>query len=347
MEADETMRRRDLIIGGVLAAGGLIAARAPDASGLGAVLMGFDADEHPDLKGVVVRVGGAVVAERHYNGQPPDALHDMRSAGKSVTSLLVGAARDRGLIDSLADPVRRYWPEAAGSAIGDVALSDVLTMRSGLAADDNEPESPGNEDRLDTAPDPLAFVLAVPRATPPGSTYLYNSLTAYVAGLVVEEATGRQGRDFAREVLFEPLGITRFDWAADAAGRLKGQGNLSLATHDMALIGQMALDGGLAGGRAGGRQVISRGWIEDSLSPKVAIGAVDPYADGYGYFWYAKALPVGDGTVDIRFASGNGGNKIYIVPSRNMVVAVTSAAYGRGYGQRRSQAILTALLAAG
>ena len=337
------MRRRELMIGGVLAAGGLVAARAPDARGLDVVLRGFDADEHPDLKGVVVRVDGQVAAERHYNGQPPSTLHDMRSAGKSVTSLLVGAARDRGLIDSLADPVRRYWPEAGGSAIGDVTLSDILTMRSGLAADDDRPESPGNEDRLDAVPDPVAFVLETPRAAPPGSAYLYNSLTAYVAGLVVEKATGRQGRDFAREALFDPLGITHFDWAVDAAGRLKGQGNLSLATHDMALIGQMALDGG----SAGGRQVISRGWIEESLSPKVAIGAVDPYADGYGYFWYAKALPVGDRTVDIRFASGNGGNKIYVVPARNMVVAVTSSAYGRGYGQRRSQAILTALLAAG
>jgi len=78
----------------------------------------------------------------------------------------------------------------------------------------------------------------------------------------------------------------------------------------------------------------------------VAIGDADPYADGYGYLWYAKTHRVADRDVPVRFASGNGGNKIYIVPSYRLVVAITSSAYGRGYGQRRSQAILLAILAA-
>lgn len=340
------MRRREMVTGLGLVAGGFAAGPAACQSAPGdieAVLRRWDQDEHPDLRGAAVLLDGRLVAERYFNGETPDALHDMRSAGKSVTSLLVGAARERGLIETLSDPVQRYWPAARGSAIGDVTLQDVLTMRSGLDANDEKPESPGNEDRLDAAADPVAFLLAAPRATAPGSTYLYNSLTAYAAGLVVEEATGRQGQDFAREALFAPLGIDRFHWASDAAGRIKGQGNLSLTLRDMTRIGQMALDGG----RYGGRPVLSPDWIAESLRPQVAIGAVDPYADGYGYFWYARALPVGSGTVDVRFASGNGGNKIYVIPSRRMVVCVTSRAYGRGYGQRRSQAILTAVLEAG
>jgi len=113
---------------------------------------------------------GRVVAERYFNGETNKTLHDVRSAGKSITALLATIAVDRGLISSLADPVQTYWPEAAGSAIGDVRLDQVLTMRSGLAAFDGETPSPGDEDRLDEAADPVAFTLAVPRPIRPAST---------------------------------------------------------------------------------------------------------------------------------------------------------------------------------
>lgn len=131
---------------------------------LDAVLARFDADEHPDLRGVVVMRDGRIIAERYYNGEKPDSLHDIRSAGKSITSLLVGIAIDQGKIRRIDDPVAQYWIEAKGSAIGDVPLRDALTMRSGLAAFDEDPASPGNEDRMDEAADPLAFLLSVPRA---------------------------------------------------------------------------------------------------------------------------------------------------------------------------------------
>ena len=338
------MIRREALAGLLVAAGaGRATARPiPDEPDIAALLARFDKDEHPDLKGVVVRVDGAPVAERYFNGDGPGTLHDIRSAGKSITSLLVGAAHDRRLIASLADPVRNYLPEMRGSAIGDVRIEDVLTMRSGLDANDEVEASPGNENRLDEAADPIAFLRAVPRAPAPGSHYLYNSLTAYTAGLVVERATRQHGADFARTALLAPLGIERFEWASDVAGHTKGQGNLSITTRDLATIGQMVLDRG----KYRGRQVLSARWIEASLRPRVTIAASDPYADGYGYFWYTKTWTVAGRPVTVHFASGNGGNKIYVVPARRMVVGITSSAYGRGHGQRRSQAILAALLGA-
>ncbi|AHE57133.1 serine hydrolase domain-containing protein [Sphingomonas sanxanigenens] len=309
---------------------------------LGAVLAEWDADPHPDLRGVVVMRDGRIVAERYYNGAGADALHDIRSAGKSVTALLVGIAVDRGAIRSIDDPVDAYWSEARGSAIGDVALRDVLTMRSGLAAFDEDPASPGNEDRMDEAADPLAFVRSIPRADPPGSRYRYNSLTSYVAGIVTANATGGSLADFAGAHLFSPLGIRRWQWASDAAGYTKAQGNLMLTTRNLATIGEMVRGRGIYRGR----RIVSAAWIDAALAPKVAIGADDPYADGYGYYWYSKVHDVDGVAVPVSFASGNGGNKIYVVPGRRLVVAITSAAYGRGYGQRRSQDILKAVLAA-
>ncbi|WNG33866.1 beta-lactamase family protein [Archangium violaceum] len=339
------MRRRDVLAGAALLATGLVPSRlyARTASErFQPILERWDQDEHPDLHGVVVRVKGAVVAERHYHGADPQALHDIRSAGKSITSLLVGAAVDRGLLGARDEPLERYWPLVRGSALGRASLVDLLTMRSGLAANDQEPDSPGNEDRMDEAKDPVAFLLGIPAADRPGTRYVYNSLTSYAVGLLLEHATGKSLLAFAREALFEPLGIQRVDWASDVAGHTKGQGNLSLTTDELARIGQALLDGG----KWRGKRILSSSWLETSMRPLVPIGSVDPYADAYGYFWYTKTHPLKRGAVTVRFASGNGGNKLYLIPSRHMVVAITSRAYGHGYGQRRSEAILKALLSA-
>ncbi|MEG0880513.1 MAG: serine hydrolase domain-containing protein, partial [Janthinobacterium sp.] len=235
-----------------------------------------------------------------------------------------------------------YWREVAGSPAGKVVLDDLLTMRSGLAAFDEDEQSPGNEDKLDAAPDPAAFVRGVPTATKPGGIYRYNSLGSYIAGRVVESASGADLEDYAAKVLFAPLGITRWSWGRDVAHHPKGQGNLSLRARDTAKIGQMVLDAGVVGGKT----VIDAAWLRAALAPRVAIGAVDRYADGYGYFWYAKTQDIGGQQIVVHFASGNGGNKIYVIPARRMVVSIASSAYGKAYGQRRSEDILKAILAA-
>jgi CubicO group peptidase (beta-lactamase class C family) len=298
-------------------------APASPASSLEPVLARWDHDEHPDLRAVIVRRDGAIIAERYYHGEQPDTLHDVRSAGKSITSLLVGIAIDRGEIAGTAVRLPALLPGAQASAIAGASLDDLLTMRSGLDADDQDDASPGNEDKLDAAADPVAFALSAP-ARPgvrPGERYLYNSLTAYLVGLIVEHAAGRHLDELAREALFAPLGTTTWTWQRDAAGHTKGQGNLALTARDFAKLGELVL----RGGTFEGRRVISERWIRDSLAPHVRIADADPYADGYGYFWYSRTHRVHGRDVAVSFASGNGGNKIYVVPALDLVVAITSS----------------------
>ncbi|MFZ6723360.1 serine hydrolase domain-containing protein [Undibacterium sp. Ji49W] len=313
---------------------------------LNTILAQWDQDEHKDLRSVLVQQHGKIIAERYYNGATADGLHDARSVGKSITSLLLGAALDRGSIRSTSDPVWHYWPASKGSAAGEATLAQVLCMRSGLAAFDEDAASPGNEDKLDVASDPLAFLLSLPSDAKPGTSYRYNSVTAYLAGIVVEKATGQDLEVFARTALFQPLGISHWQWGRDVAGHPKGQGNLSLTARDLAKIGQLVLDKGMFQGR----RVISAAWIDTMLAPQVSIAAVDNYADSYGYFWYAKVHTIKVPTtkeqpIHVFFASGNGGNKIYVIPSLHAVVVVTSSAYGKAYGQRRSENLLKAILA--
>lgn len=217
--------------------------------GLQSVLAPFENDEHGDLHSIVVIQDGEIVAEAYFNGGDRQTLVDVRSAGKSVTSLLFGIALNQGVIESLADPVAKYWPEAEDSAVGQVRLENLLTMRSGLDADGSDPESPGNEDKMDASDDPLAFALLVPPADEQGTRYVYNSLAAYIAGVVIGRAAGNGLEDFARENLFTPLGIERWDWQEDRSGQTKGQGNLFLTAPGFARIGEMVLNNGNYDGR--------------------------------------------------------------------------------------------------
>jgi CubicO group peptidase (beta-lactamase class C family) len=311
-----------------------------DAAGVQALFDDLERDPAHDLRGVVVMRHGCVQVERYFNGDGPQTLRDIRSAAKSITATLVGIAIDRRLITGVDEPIGRLLPPGMPPAQQGIRLRDLLTMRSGLDCDDDDPASLGNENRLDDSPAWLPFAYAVPMKHAPGERYVYSSLNAFLAGAVVEHVSGMPLQRFAQQQLFTPLGITQFSWRRGPKGEGVGQGNLSLSTRDMARIGQLFLDGG----KAGGRQVVPRAWVSAVTSPLVGIAAQDPYADSYGYMWYTKQYERGGRPLRVHFASGNGGNKIYFVPALDFVVAITSTAYGRGYGQRRSEQILLRLL---
>ncbi len=316
-------------------------ALTPDrAAAIDALLGSLAQDTTRDLRGVVVLRCGALLTERYFNGADVAELHDIRSATKSITATLVGIAIHQGLIPGTDATLDRLLPAGVPSAQRSIRLEDLLTMRSGLAADDADSLSPGNENRLDGSEDWPGFAAQVPVAGPAGERYVYASLNAFLAGLVVERAAGEPLAEYARRTLFAPLGITRFEWRRGPQGEGVGQGNLSLTARDMARLGELFRNGG----RWEGRQIVDSGWVARAWEDRVAIAALDRYADGYGYMWYSKRYPIDGASRTVHFASGNGGNKIYVIPEDGLVIAISSSAYNRGYGQRRSERILLALL---
>ncbi len=310
------------------------------ASSLQRLYAHLGSDEHPDLKGIVILCDGQRVSETYFNGDTAESLHDIRSATKSITATLMGIAVQRGLVHSLNDSIAVYLPGLPHDGKQKITIRDLLTMRSGLAANDDDPLSPGNEDNLDKASDWLKAAYAIPMKEQPGHTYVYCSLNAFLTGVIVSNAAKMPLDNFARKNLFSPLAISRFDWLKAAGGQTKGQGNLSIRTRDLAAIGQMYLNHGVLQSR----RILNPEWIEQSWAKQVQISSSDPYADFYGFMWYSRDEPTSTSPTPVHFASGNGGNKIYVVPSRHLVIAITSSAYGHGYGQRRSQAILFSIL---
>ncbi|WP_202839610.1 serine hydrolase domain-containing protein [Luteimonas saliphila] len=293
-----------------------------------------------DLRGVVVTRHGCIAAERYFNGDGPRTLRDIRSATKSITSTLVGIAIRQGLLTGLDQSIADILPPGMPAEQRRIRIGDLLTMRSGLDADDDDPGSKGNEDRLDASPEWIPFAYAVPMKYAPGERYVYSSLDAFLAGSVVEHASGMSLQRFAQEHLFGPLGISDVSWRRGPQGEGVGQGNLGISARDMTKLGNLFLNDG----RVGQHQIVDPKWVREAISPVVDISMLDPYADSYGYMWYTKRYERGGRSIVVHFASGNGGNKIYLVPRYGLVVAITSTAYGQGYGQRRSERILLQLL---
>jgi CubicO group peptidase (beta-lactamase class C family) len=79
-------------------------------------------------------------------------------------------------------------------------------------------------------------------------------------------------------------------------------------------------------GRWDARQVISRDWVARSTKRWSTVGDQD-----YGYFWWRQwvneTTPIGPRRVDMVVATGNGGQKIYIVPALDLVVVLTGGNY--------------------
>jgi CubicO group peptidase (beta-lactamase class C family) len=299
-------------------------------------------EPHHDLKAIVIVRSGRLASEHYFNGDSADTLHDIRSATKSITSLLMGIAIQKGLVHRVNDSIAPYLPGLPRDGKEKITIKDLLNMRSGLDADDEDPSTPGDEDNLDKSSDWIHTIYTVPIKWAPGAKYNYCSINAFLTGAIIENATHMALDEFARVNLFEPLGIQNYRWRHVPVDRITGQGNLSITARDMAAIGELMLNGGTVKGK----RLVSHAWIARSLANQVSISDSDPYADFYGYMWYTKAEPLSSDTIEVHFASGNGGNKIYIVPSLHMVVAITSSAYNTNYGQRRSQGILWKTLAA-
>jgi CubicO group peptidase (beta-lactamase class C family) len=294
----------------------------------------------PNIHSVLVARGGRLVFERYFSGADEvpgriygrrvehvtfdaDTLHDMKSASKSVASLALGIAIDRGLIRSINEPIFSFFPELSDLRSPEkdhIQLVHALTMSMGLAWEEATPstgDENNDEARMNRAADSCRYVLGLPVTAPAGQEFFYNTGALALMSALIRKATGRPLDEFARENLFEPLGITPVEWDR-RKGDTDAGGGLRLRPRDMAKIGQLVL----AGGRWNNRQVVSKSWIETSTTPKIK------NTDGsYGYLWWLGRSLLNGREVHWVGALGRGGQSIRIVPELDLVVAVTAGYY--------------------
>jgi CubicO group peptidase (beta-lactamase class C family) len=255
---------------------------------------------------------GYIVTDAYFYPFAQDSLHDLASATKSFMSTLVGIAIDQGTIESVGQLVLDFFPERTVANLDAnkeaMTLEDLLTMRSGFKCINQPTEVTLSE--MWASPDWSQFVLDLPMTTEPGARYVYCSPNVHLLSAIIQETTGMSALEFAQEHLFGPLGVSDVFWPSDPQGNNWGWGDLKLAPHDMAKLGYLFLNKGLWDGQ----QVVSAAWAKAATS-----------GGSYGYLWWLKP----SGTY---FATGRGGQEIWGLPDRDMVVVITGASGGGGAG---------------
>jgi CubicO group peptidase (beta-lactamase class C family) len=182
-------------------------------------------------------------------------------------------------------------------------------------------EDDNDESRMHMAPDPCRYVLSLPVTTAPGQEFFYNTGALTLLSAIVRKTTGHPLDEFARANLFEPLGITNVEWTRVKGDSDAGEG-LRLRPRDMTKIGQLVL----AGGRWNDRQIVSKSWIDASMTPRLE-ATTGSGGFLYGYLWWLGRSLVNGREVYWAAGLGRGGQSIRVVPELDLVVVVTAGYY--------------------
>lgn len=298
----------------------------------------------PNLHGVVASRKGRVFFERYLPGTDsararplgtvrfgPETLHDLRSVTKSIVGLLYGMALADGKVPQPDAKLLDHFPEypdlAADPARRALTVRHVLTMTLGLEWDEltipySDPRN--SEIAMDNAVDRYRYILGRPIVEAPGEHWAYNGGASALLGRLIAKGTSRSLQEFAREALFEPLGIANTEWERDSRGEAIAASGLRMAPRDLLRIGETVL----AGGRWRGTPLIPQAWIEASFLPAVSM----PTGQRYGYQWYLGVVPMDDGAGGVRWehmasAIGNGGQRLFLLPKLDVAVVVTCGNY--------------------
>ncbi len=263
----------------------------------------------PQLHSIQVRRGPDVVFSAAPRGPGLDRPANIKSCSKSVVALLLGAAIDRGDVPSVTAPLAEVapglLPPNATPGAGDITLEDLVTLRAGL-----ERTSGPNYGAWVSSPNWVANALTRPMIAAPGGRMLYSTGSTHVLGAALAEATGQSLLAQARQRLGDPLGIEIPPWTRDPQGYYLGGNDMALRPTAMLRIAALMRDGG----EIAGTRVVSRAWIEASVTPR----ARSPWSGlSYGYGWFLS--PSG-----YILGRGYGGQIIAAHPRRNLAVAITS-----------------------
>jgi CubicO group peptidase (beta-lactamase class C family) len=288
---------------------------------LSAVAGWLDGLPGSNLHGIAVVRNGRMIFEHYQSGQDerfgmvahgPAVKHDLRSVTKVVTGLLIGHAVSRGLIPDLEIPLFDLLPDYAdlrSPGKDRIRLRHLLAMSAGLEWDENLPLiDPGNgEARLWASKDRLRAALEPRLLWEPGSVWAYSGGCTELLATVLREVSGKPVDVYAREALFEPLGITDVEWTRHEDGIPSASGGLRMRVPDLAKIGQLVVDGG----QWNGEPLLPASWITQSLTPQIGM---DDRLFFYGFHWWLGRSLIECREISWAAGIGLGGQRLFVVP---------------------------------
>ncbi len=293
------------------------------------------AEKYGNITSILVAKDSKLIVEKYYFDNDSTSLHNTRSATKSLATLLTGIAIDKGHIDSEKDKIFKYLKPKSpiqnpDNRKDDITIEDLLTMSSVLECDDWNTHSRGHEERMYYIEDWTKFLIDLPVRSYPfgpkpedrpyGRAFAYASAKAAAVGDIVEHAIGMKLDKFAKENLFEPLGIENYKLHYNPLGVMNTAGGSEYRSRDFLKLIQMCLNKG----KWNNEQLISEEWLTKATTPKAH--AYDEFDYGY-FFWLCEFG--GEKKYDAFYMAGNGGNKVMAIPELNLSIVITTTNFNR------------------
>ena len=299
-------------------------------------LLELDIASDPLLHSLLVFHKGLLIVERYWAGSDlvygepqdrafgPHDLHDLRSCSKSVVGLLVGIALRDEKIPGAHFPAYTLFPDLKleqSEAFTDrhraIKIRHLLDMKTGLDWQQHESEDHvNNESKLEGSLNAAEYVWAQPMVSLPGQKFNYNSGATALLGRAIKRGTGNSLEKYAREKLFSPLEITKWEWLKDSDGDTAAHYGLRLTPRDMMKIGRLILQKG----KWKGKEVVPKEWIESLLNYR---GKDDSYRSQ----WWLEKYTIGNKKYRGIGAKGKGGQQILALPELGAVVVATAGHY--------------------
>ncbi len=286
----------------------------------------------PYIHSFAVERHGVLVLDEYFYGFSADAAHDVRSAGKSVTTLLVGRAIQDSHRFSPASPVLSLLPQYRTATHDDarkqaMTVADLMTMSSGLACNDNDDASPGNEDTMQSQPsgtDWYRYTLDLPMTAQPGTRAVYCSAGINLLGAIIATQTQMPLTTYFAQRFAIPMQFGAYAmWLMPppAPFAYMGGGDY-FRPRDFLKFGALIL----SRGRWNGREIVAPSWIDASIVPR---SVPEGEGDRYGYGWHLTSVDVDGRSYDVINAGGNGGQLMIVVPKLDVAIMVTAGNYNQ------------------
>jgi CubicO group peptidase (beta-lactamase class C family) len=286
-----------------------------------------DSVSSPQIHSLLIARHGKLVLEEYFHGFDRDTPHDTRSASKSWTNVLIGAAMQAGVPIRLDTPV---YETMLGYVAPDldprkkaVTLEHLISMTAGFDCDDSG-ERPGDEDTMQeqtAEPDWYRYSLNVPMAWNSGEQIVYCSMKPNLAAGMLERIAGEPLPEMFRRLVAKPMRMSNYHLFLQPTGQAYGGGGHHFTTRDFMKLTQLFLDDG----KWEGRQIVSRDWAQKSSA---ALRVLSP-ASGqtYGYLWNSTAYPYRGRKLHAYFPGGNGGQVYIGIPDLDLLIAFTGGNY--------------------
>ncbi|MEP4888915.1 MAG: serine hydrolase [Aliiglaciecola sp.] len=272
---------------------------------------------------------GELVAQKYWKGEDSDSYMQTFSIQKTIVSLLIGIAVDRGEIESVKDPASKYIGQWIDMPYGEITIEHLLTMSSGLYLPpiDLNNSFLAHSTKLNYSDDISNVARSLEQVKAPGTVFEYNNSNPQLLVDVLEAATGEKLAAYLQKHLWSKLAANpAYVWLDHEGGTAHGFSYLIAKPEDLLAVGLMIMNNGMVADQ----QVVSSEWVRQATQPSKSnpnygyltwlgnpFKPMRTYRPGAKFGVIHSAPYLAD---DVVFFDGFGGQRVYVIPSKQLVI---------------------------